>query len=205
MRSGRTRPGQTGPVTTPAGLLLTPGAGANRDSPALVAVDDALADVEPRLPVHRVDFPYRIEGRRMPDRAPVAVAHLRNAASAWADELGVATDRLLLGGRSYGGRMCSMAVAEGLPAAGLVLLSYPLHPPGRPEKLRVEHFGQIEVPTLFVSGDNDQFGTPGELAEHVAAIPGPVTTVTLSGAHDMRGAARQQAVADAVVTWIASL
>jgi hypothetical protein len=192
-------------VTTPTGLLLTPGAGANRDSPALVAVERTLSDAEPPLPVRRVDFPYRLEGRRMPDRAPVAVAHLRAAATAWADELAVPTDRLLLGGRSYGGRMCSMAVAEGLPAAGLVLLSYPLHPPGRPEKLRVEHFGQIEVPTLFVSGDKDQFGTPGELAEHVATIPGPVTTVTLSGAHDMRGVAREKAVAEAVASWIGSL
>jgi predicted alpha/beta-hydrolase family hydrolase len=141
----------------------------------------------------------------MPDRAPVAVAHLRAETTGWADELGAPTDRLLLGGRSYGGRMCSMAVAEGLPAAGLVLLSYPLHPPGRPEKLRVEHFGQIDVPTLFVSGDRDPFGTPDELAEHVAAIPGPVTTVTLSGAHDMRGAVRQKDVADAVATWVTSL
>ncbi|GAB2463117.1 dienelactone hydrolase family protein [Promicromonospora xylanilytica] len=192
-------------MTTPAGLLLTPGAGANRDSPALVAVEQALSDATPPLPVRRTDFPYRLEGRRMPDRAPVAVAHLRAEATGWADELGVPTGRLLLGGRSYGGRMCSMAVAEGLPAAGLVLLSYPLHPPGRPEKLRVEHFGQIEVPTLFVSGDKDQFGTPDELAEHVATIPGPVTTVTLPGAHDMRGAERQQAVARAVAEWATSL
>jgi uncharacterized protein len=192
-------------VTTPAGLLLTPGAGASRDSPALVTVERTLADAEPPLPVRRVDFPYRLEGRRMPDRAPVAVGHLRSEAAAWAEELGIGTDRLLLGGRSYGGRMCSMAVAEGLPAAGLVLLSYPLHPPGRPEKLRVEHFGRIEVPTLFVSGDKDPFGTPDELAEHVAAIPGPVTTVTLSGAHDMRGTAREAAVAEAVAEWIASL
>ncbi|WP_369370776.1 alpha/beta family hydrolase [Promicromonospora sp. Populi] len=192
-------------MTNPAGLLLTPGAGATRDSPALLAVEHTLSDVEPPLPVRRVDFPYRLAGRRMPDRAPVAVGHLRTEAAAWAEELDVAGDRLLLGGRSYGGRMCSMAVAEGLPAAGLVLLSYPLHPPGRPEKLRVEHFGQITVPTLFVSGDKDPFGTPGELAEHVAAIPGPVTTVTLSGAHDMRGVAREKAVAQAVANWIAVL
>ncbi|MFI2488412.1 alpha/beta family hydrolase [Promicromonospora kroppenstedtii] len=192
-------------MTTPAGLLLTPGAGASRDNQALVTVEQTLADAAPPLPVRRVDFPYRLQGRRMPDRAPVAVGHLRKEAAAWADELGVGTDRLLLGGRSYGGRMCSMAVAEGLPAAGLVLLSYPLHPPGKPEKLRVEHFGQIEVPTLFVSGDKDPFGTPDELAAHVAAIPGPVTSVTLSGAHDMRGVARERAVAEAVASWVATL
>ncbi|WP_423462559.1 alpha/beta family hydrolase [Promicromonospora sp. MS192] len=192
-------------MTTPAGLLLTPGAGANRESPALVAVERTLADADPPVPTRRADFPYRLEGRRMPDRPPAAVAHLRAVTTAWADELGVPTDRLLLGGRSYGGRMCSMAVAEGLPAAGLVLLSYPLHPPGRPDKLRVEHFGGIRVPTLFVSGDKDQFGTPEELAEHVAAIPGPVTSVTLSGAHDMRGVGREKAVAEAVAAWVATL
>lgn len=192
-------------MTTPAGLLLTPGAGASSESPALVTVERVLAEAPAPLPVRRVDFPYRLAGRRMPDRPPVAVAHLRETAAAWAGELGVPTDRLLLGGRSYGGRMCSMAVAEGLPAAGLVLLSYPLHPPGKPERLRVEHFGAIRVPTLFVSGDKDPFGTPDELAEHVAAIPGPVTTVTLPGAHDMRGVGRQQAVAEAVADWVASL
>ena len=191
-------------MITPAGLLLAPGAGANRDSPALVAVERALADAEPPLPVRRIDFPYRLAGRRMPDRAPVAVGYLRTETATWAGELGTGTERLLLGGRSYGGRMCSMAVAEGLPAAGLVLLSYPLHPPGRPEKLRVEHLGQIEVPTLFVSGDKDPFGTPQELAEHAATIPGPVTMVTLPGSHDMRGPAREKAAADAVAAWVAS-
>ena len=69
-----------------------------------------------------------------------------------------------LGGRSFGGRMCSMAVAEGLPAAALVLIAYPLHPPGRADRLRVEHFPQISVPCLFVSGTRDPFGTPDEFA-----------------------------------------
>ena len=80
-----------------------------------------------------------------------------------------------------GGRMCSMAVAEGLPAAGLALFSYPLHPPGKPDKLRVEHFGAIDVPTLFVSGDRDPFGTPEEFANHLGAIPGSVTVHWLEG------------------------
>ncbi len=193
--------GARGPVSGPAGLLLTPGAGASRDHHTLVAVEQAVAP----LPVLRLDFPYRIAGKRMPDRAPVAVAHVVEAATEWATELGAtdlgaATSGLVLGGRSYGGRMCSMAVAEGLPAAGLVLLSYPLHPPGKPERLRVEHFGAITVPVLFVSGDHDPFGTPDELAAHAAAIPGPVTYVTLPGAHDLRG--RDADVADAVADWL---
>ncbi|MBE1878735.1 alpha/beta family hydrolase [Myceligenerans pegani] len=186
-----------------SGLLLTPGAGASRDHHTLVAVEDALAALDPPLPVRRADFPYRIAGKRMPDRVPVAVAHLVQEAEAFAKEIGTTTDRLLLGGRSYGGRMCSMAVAEGLPAAGLVLLSYPLHPPGRPERLRVDHFGDLDVPALFVSGDKDPFGTPEELAERTAAIPGSVTHVTLLGAHDLRG--KDPEVARAVADWTATL
>ena len=89
-----------------------------------------------------------------------------------ADQLAVAPNKILLGGRSMGGRICSMAVADGLPAAGLVLISYPLHPPGRPDRLRIEHLPALEVPCLFVSGTRDAFGTPDELERHTAAIPG---------------------------------
>ena len=71
-----------------------------------------------------------------------------------------------------GGRMCSMAASEGLPTSCLVLISYPLHPPGRPDRLRTEHFPTITVPCLFVSGDRDPFGSPDELEEATAAIPG---------------------------------
>lgn len=188
---------------TPRGLILTPGAGASRDHHTLVAVERRLAELDPPLPTERVDFPYRTAGKRMPDRAPVAVAHVRTAAERFAAKLGTTTDALLLGGRSYGGRMCSMAVTEGLPAAGLVLLSYPLHPPGKPDRLRVEHFPQIDVPVLFVSGHRDPFGSPDELAEHTAAIPGPVTTVLLPGAHDVRG--KDDDVAAAVADWVRTL
>jgi predicted alpha/beta-hydrolase family hydrolase len=190
-------------TTRPAGLLLTPGAGATREHRALVAVERALAELDPPLPVERVDFPYRTAGRRMPDKAPVAVAHVRAEAQRLAARLDAGTDRLLLGGRSYGGRMCSMAVAEGLPAAGLVLISYPLHPPGKPERLRVEHLGQLDVPVVFVSGDRDPFASPAELAEHTAAIPGKVTHVTLPGAHDLKG--RDADVAAAVAEWVQTL
>jgi uncharacterized protein len=84
--------------------------------------------------------------------------------------------------------MCSMAVAEGLPARGLVLISYPLHPPGRPDRLRVEHFPALAVPCLFVSGTKDAFGSPEELEEATAAIPGQVTHHWIEGKdHGLRG------------------
>lgn len=74
-----------------------------------------------------------------------------------------------------------------LPVAGLVLMSYPLHPPGRPDRLRTEHLPQLRVPVLFISGDRDTFGTPEELAEAQTLIPGPVRSVTLAGAgHDLK-------------------
>ncbi len=159
-----------------AGLLLTHGAGGGADQHTLVALAEGLD-----MPVRRIEFAYRREGRRFPDRAPKLIAELRTAAETFATELGTTTARLVLGGRSMGGRMCSMAVAEGLPAAGLALLSYPLHPPGKPERLRVEHFGDIGVPTLFVSGDRDPFGTPEEFAAHLGAIGGSVTVHWLEG------------------------
>lgn len=181
----------------PKALLLTPGAGADRDQATLVALEAAVG-----LPTERVDFPYRLAGKKMPDKPPVAVAHLVQEAAKLAKRARTRPQNVVLGGRSYGGRMCSLAVAEGLPAAGLVLLSYPLHPPGKPENLRTEHFGLIDVPVLFVSGDQDPFGSPGEFAEHVGQIRGPVTQVWVKGNHSPRN---NTAVVEAVVAWLAEL
>jgi len=158
----------------PRGLLLAPGAGADRTSPTLVALDQGLAE-RPGLPVRRMDFPYRKEGRKAPDRAPKLLATVVEEAGSFVAEQGIAPGSLVLGGRSMGGRMCSMAVADGLPAAGLVLLSYPLHPPGKPEKLRIEHLPALDLPVLFVAGVKDPFASPEEVEAHAAAIPGPVT------------------------------
>jgi predicted alpha/beta-hydrolase family hydrolase len=181
----------------PAALLLTPGAGSSRDHPSLVAIEHAVAP----LPVARVDFPYRRAGRKAPDRAPVLIQCVRDEAAALIEAAGVRPKALALGGRSMGGRMCSLAVAEGLPAAALVLISYPLHPPGRPDQLRVDHFPKLDLPCLFVSGTKDAFGTPEELERHTAAIPGPVTHVWLEGSgHDLRR--KDDEVALTVARWL---
>lgn len=183
--------------STVGGVLLTPGAGSDRDHHTLLALEAALAP----LPVARVDFPYRKEGRKAPDRAPKLIASLVEDAAAFTEGSGVAPDRLVLGGRSMGGRMCSMAVAEGLPAAGLVLISYPLHPPGKPEKLRTEHLPLIDVPCLFVSGDRDPFGTPEELEAATATIAGPVTHHWIPGGrHDLAKA--DDEICDVVASWV---
>jgi len=187
------------PRVPPGALLLTPGAGADRNQHTLVAVEAAVAP----LPCSRVDFPYRLQGKRVPDKPPVAVAHLLAEAGALASGAGIEPAGVVLGGRSYGGRMCSLAVAQGLAAAGLILLSYPLHPPGRPDRLRVEHFPDIGVPVLLISGRNDPFGSPEEFDAQLSAVPGPITQLWLTGGHDPRNADGK--IADAVVQWLASL
>lgn len=189
-------------MTPKAGLLLTPGASATREQPSLVALDEAVTAVG--VAVERMDFPYTQAGRRAPDRPPVLLEAVRQGAAGLAERAGLRSGDCFLGGRSMGGRICSMAVADGLPARGLVLVSYPLHPPGKPEKLRTEHFPALEVPCLFVSGTRDTFGTPAELEEATAAIPGPVTHVWIEGGdHGLRRKDGQ--VVDAVVAWLRPL
>jgi predicted alpha/beta-hydrolase family hydrolase len=184
------------------GVVLFPGAGTASDHPSLVALADAL---DP-LPVFRRDFPYRLAGRKAPDRAPVLVAAVRDAVAEVCAELGTEPEHLVLGGRSMGGRMCTMAVAgrpdgDPLPAAGVVLLGYPLHPPAKPENLRTEHLPDLNVPALFVSGDRDPFGTPDELAEALTLVGGPVTSVTVPGArHELKGC--DELVARTVRKWL---
>jgi predicted alpha/beta-hydrolase family hydrolase len=188
-----------GAAPSPEALLLFPGAGSAASHPSLRAIEAAVAP----LPTRRADFPYRKEGRRAPDRPPKLLACVEEEAARLAKRAKVDPERLLLGGRSMGGRMCSIAVADGLPACGLVLISYPLHPPGKPDNLRVEHFPRIAVPCLFVSGTRDSFGTPDEMERHTAAIAGPVEHVWIEGkGHDLKGS--DQLVADAVSRWVAA-
>lgn len=178
-----------------AGAVLAPGASATRDHPSLVVLDDALT--AEGVAVERIDLPSSRPG-------PLVLAAVAAGAGALAARAGLSPDRILLGGRSFGGRMCSLAVAGGLPALGLVLISYPLHPPGRPEVARVEHLPELGVPCLFVSGTRDAFATPGELEAATAAIPGPVTHVWIAGGdHGLRH--RDVGVAEAVKEWIGDL
>jgi len=196
---GRSATKKAGGPVGARGLVLAPGASAGRDQPALVAIDDELAPAGVR--VVRIDFPYKLAGRRAPDRPPVLIAAVVAAAEDLAHELAAPQDRVALGGRSMGGRMCSMAVAEGLRAAALVLVSYPLHPPGKPDRLRTEHFGALGVPCLFVSGTRDAFATPEELEAATAAIPGRVDHRWIPGAdHGLRG--RDAEVAHVVREWL---
>ena len=183
-----------------AGMVLFPGAGSARTHSALVAIDEHLAP----LPVARVDFPYRIAGKKFPDKAPVLVACVVDATQRMADELGCATSAIVIGGRSMGGRMCSMAIAEGLAVAGLVCIGYPLHPPKKPDQLRTAHLPQVRVPSLFVSGTRDEFATPDELRA-ACALMGVHPTIEFidGGRHELKG--NDAEVATMIGTWIGGL
>ena len=192
----------------PGALLLFPGAGSSASNPSLVAIEQAVAP----LPVTRADFPYRLAGKKAPDRPPVLLASVREHAAALVARAHIRPNRLVLGGRSMGGRMCSMAVAGGtpgddappLPAAALVLISYPLHPPGQPAKLRVEHLPRLDLPVLFIHGTKDPFASPDELTEWSATIPGQVTHHWVDGkGHDLKGADAQ--IAATVAAWLKQL
>jgi hypothetical protein len=187
-------------MTTPEAMLLFPGAGSSRDQRSLVLIEEALAP----MPVARADFHYRREGRKFPDRPPKLLAAVEEEHAALVDRTGVDPASVVLGGRSMGGRICSMAVADGLPSAGLVLICYPLHPPGKPENLRIEHLPKLEVPCLFVSGTRDPFGSPEELEAHTAVIPGPVTHVWIENkGHELKNADGR--IAEIVEDWLSGL
>jgi predicted alpha/beta-hydrolase family hydrolase len=185
----------------PAGLVLTPGASAGRDHSGLVAIDEEAT--RSGVTVERTEFPGQAAGKRRTDPPAVCIEVVRAATVALADRLGVPTGRIAVGGRSFGGRMCSMAVAEGLDVAALVLVSYPLHPPGKPDTLRTAHFPDLSVPCLFVSGRRDAFGAVDELERETAAIPGPVTLAFVEGDHSLRKSEAE--AAEVVAAWLAGL
>lgn len=178
------------PVGSPAGVVvLTHGAGGNRDSPLLVAVCDEWAR-RGWLAI-RYNLPYR---RRRPTGPPSGsgVADQTGIVDAIATARTMADGPLIAGGHSYGGRLTSMAVAAAPGIADeLTLFSYPLHPPGKPERLRTDHFGSIEVPTVFTHGSSDPFGSLPQLRAAAALIAGPTRIVEVSGAgHNLAGSGK---------------
>ncbi|MFW2382388.1 MAG: alpha/beta family hydrolase [Acidimicrobiales bacterium] len=174
-------------VNPPAGLIVTPGASADRDHSTLVALEQGLPEIE----VVRLTLATTSANR--------GVAKIVEAAAELAERLDVAPSEIALGGRSFGGRCASMAHAEGLQVHSLILLSYPLHPPGKPEKLRTEHFGDVTAPCLFISGERDPFGSPAEFAEYVPLIAGPVTTEWVPGGHSPKA---EDEIVSRVRTWL---
>lgn len=182
-----------------AGLVLTHGAGSDSNAPLLVALAGAFA--ARALVVLRCDLPYR-QARRSGPPHPGGAARDREGLKRAVEALGrLQPGRLFLGGQSYGGRQASMLAAEAPEIAGaLLLLSYPLHPPGRPLQLRTAHFPRLRTPTLFAHGSMDPFGSVDELERARALIPARTALVAIEGGgHGLgRGARASRPLADTV-------
>jgi predicted alpha/beta-hydrolase family hydrolase len=193
-------------------VLLAHGAGADMHSANLVAFSRALAAAG--IPALRFNFAYKSAGRSSPPKAETLQNELRDARAELARRTKLPLDRLVVGGRSMGGRVASY-VATDDGALGLLLLGYPLHAPGRPQQQRVEHFPKLSMPVLFVSGTRDSFGTPDELTSAARAIKGRVAWHWIeTGDHSFRPLKKQTGLsiddalalaAPVVVDWVREL
>lgn len=146
------------------GVLLAHGAGAGQDHRGITTIAEEL--VEQGHPVLTFNYPYMEAGRRFPDRKDVLL-RCHRAAATW---LGRRYERFVMAGRSMGGRMASYLAAEGQPCAGLVLYAYPLHPAGKPDRLRADHLPRVPVPMLFFTGQKDRLALPHLVEEHLMPL-----------------------------------
>ena len=186
-------------------VLLAHGAGTDQDHGLMVGLAERLASHD--LSVVTFNYPYTEAGRRGPDR-PARLLACHRGVAAWSRRE-VAPD-LVFGGRSMGGRMSTMLAAEGEPMAGVVAYAYPLHPGGKPDRLRIEHLVRIPVPMLFFQGDRDALARPDLFDRHVRSLPG-VEVVDLVGVdHSWRARGRSldqllDVVVDSTSAWIRHL
>lgn len=166
-------------VASPTVVVLAHGAGKDMSSPLLSAVHEGLA-ANGYVSV-KFNFPYTEAGRRAPDRAPVLEDCYRHVVAAIRTDARLAPRRLVIGGKSMGGRMASQLAAQGEAVAGLILLGYPLHPPGKVDQLRVAHLPRIRVPMLFFAGTRDSLCRLDLLQRTVAELRAPVTLHIIDG------------------------
>ena len=163
------------------GILLAHGAGTSQDHPAMRSLRDGLA--AGGHTVMTFNYPYTERGSKRPDPQQRLLACHRSAA----EHLGTRVGKLFFAGRSMGGRIGTHLVAEGYPARGLVLYAYPLHPPGKPDRLRIEQFAEIEAPMLFFQGTRDSLSRMDLFEEHIASLPNVDVEVLEGAGHGPRG------------------
>ncbi|MEX0797070.1 MAG: alpha/beta family hydrolase [Acidimicrobiia bacterium] len=163
------------------GVLLAHGAGTNQEHPNMVALRESLA--EQGLTVMSFNYPYTERGSKRPD-GPEKLVECHQAA---AEALRQDVDRVFLAGRSMGGRMGTYLAAEGYDCAGLILYSYPLHPAGKPEKLRVAHFPDITRPMLFFQGTRDPLSRMELFDRYIRPLPNATVEVLDGANHGFRG------------------
>jgi uncharacterized protein len=188
-------------------LALGHGAGGDRRTGLLVRLANTLAESGRRVVLH--NFPYTEARRRVPDKPAVLEATVSAVAAHARQALGAS--RLVLGGTSTGGRIASQAVAQGLPADGLVFLGYPLHPPGRFDTLRDRHLPAITAPMLFVQGTRDAFARADLLAPVLRGLGDRATLHSIEGGDHSFAVPRRTGrtpaqieaeVAAALVSWL---
>jgi uncharacterized protein len=192
-------------------FVMAHGAGGNMSDRAMLAAANALR--ARGFGVVRFNFLYKERGSGRPDQMPKLMETVTAVVSRVRDELG-APRPLVIGGRSMGGRAASMLAAEGFDADGLLLLAYPLHPPGRPEKLRDAHLPGIRMPVICFNGTRDVFCTPELMKRVLTTVTAPWEMHWLEGAdhsfHVLKSSGRTDAdvvneMADASARWVASL
>ena len=168
------------------GMVLTHGAGGNCNAPLLLAV--AAAFQASGVTVLRCDLPFRQQRPSGPPRPADSAKDREGLRAAVAALRAIVSGRITLAGQSYGGRQASMLAAEEPELVeGLMLLSYPLHPPGKPAQLRTAHFPQLRTRAMFVQGSNDPFGSIEEIQAALTLIPAIRTLTIVDGAgHDLR-------------------
>jgi predicted alpha/beta-hydrolase family hydrolase len=173
-------------VSSDQGLVLTHGAGANCQTPLLVAVAEAFATAG--FTVLRCDLPFRQKRPSGPPHPSQGGEDREGLRAAVAALRRIVSGRIVLGGHSYGGRQASILAAEDSSVSDvLLLLSYPLHPPNKPDQLRTAHFPQLQTPALFVHGTKDPFGTTAELQTALRHIPSATEFSVVEGAgHDLK-------------------
>lgn len=191
-------------VPSEDGLVLTHGAGSSCTAPLLSALADAFC--ASRLAVLRCDLPFRQARPSGPPPRGSAERDQEGLRAAIDYMRGQVPGHLFLGGHSYGGRMASLLAAQPGIADRLLLLSYPLHPPQRPQDLRTAHFPQLQTPSLFVHGARDGFATLGELQTAMQLIPGRSELLSISGAgHELLSRSNRdelpQRIAEAFLTF----
>lgn len=165
----------------PNGILLAHGAGTNQDHPAMTALREGLARAGHT--VLSFNYPYTERGVKAPDRAAKLIECHRGAADFFRPQVG----RLFLAGRSMGGRIATMLVAEGDQAEGIALYSYPLHPAGKPENLRVAHLPEVHVPLLFIQGTRDPLARLELFEKHIATLTNADVVLLEGAGHGARG------------------
>ena len=163
------------------GVLLAHGAGTNKDHPLMVRIREGLEAAG--YTVHAFNYPYAERGSKRPDH----VSKLLETHRAAADELAPKVARLFLAGRSMGGRIGTLLAADGYPCDGVILYAYPLHPPGKPERLRVEHLPRIQAPMLFFQGTRDALARMDLFEEHIASLPGVDVEILEGAGHGLKG------------------